>query len=333
MINFLIWNLRGTGPTTKLDYIKHEVKSSNISFCALLEPKHEGSHLLRTSLALHILNYIHCNPINTHIWLLWNNDIDVQIVDTSDQFITTKITHKSKSFFLSTVYASCEISWRQLLWHDLSYFNPGSLPWLIGGDFNTISTPSEKCGGGPYSNTSMDHFNRIIANASLLEVSFLGDQYTWCNDNAGPKMIWLRLDRLLTNLARSLAFPNLKLIHKPRILSDHCPLVAIFQEPSRLSRSIKFCRQWTQDEDFSDLISRLWVPDTEGPPLVKLHKKLMRCKSAFSSRQKQKKKMLFITKSWKLLFKSSTLRSSSNRCSIRTPFVSSTMLNNFYLLW
>ncbi|GAV70534.1 hypothetical protein CFOL_v3_14032 [Cephalotus follicularis] len=135
----------------------------------------------------------------------------------------------------------------------------------------------------------MDHFNSFIANASLLEVSFLGDQYTWCNNNAGPKRIWLRLDRLLTNLARSLAFPNLKLIHKPRILSDHCPLVAIFQEPTRPSRFFKFCRQWTQDENFFDLISSSWALDTEGPPLVKLHKNLLCCKSAFS-RQKQKKR-------------------------------------------
>ncbi|GAV81905.1 hypothetical protein CFOL_v3_25358 [Cephalotus follicularis] len=102
----------------------------------------------------------------------------------------------------------------------------------------------------------MDHFNRFIAITSLLEVSFLGDQYTWCNNNAGPKRIWLRLDRLLINLAGSLAFLTLKLIHKPRILSDHSPLVAISQDPTRFPRSFKFCRQWTQDEDFSDIISR-----------------------------------------------------------------------------
>ncbi|GAV89003.1 hypothetical protein CFOL_v3_32424 [Cephalotus follicularis] len=101
----------------------------------------------------------------------------------------------------------------------------------------------------------MDHFNSFIANASLLEVRFLGDQYTWCNNNAGPKRIWLRLDRLLTNLAGSLAFPNLKLIHKPRILSDHCPLVAINREPSRFPRNFKFCRQWIQDDDFHTVIS------------------------------------------------------------------------------
>ncbi|GAV91789.1 hypothetical protein CFOL_v3_35175, partial [Cephalotus follicularis] len=138
----------------------------------------------------------------------------------------------------------------------------------------------------------MDHFNSFIANASLLEVRFLGDQYTWCNNNAGPKRIWLRLDRLLTNFAGSLAFPNLKLIHKPRILSDHCPLVAINHEPSRFPRNFKFYRQWIQDEDFQTVISRSWDTNTEGPPLVKLHKNLLRCKLSFSSLQKQKKEDL-----------------------------------------
>ncbi|GAV67196.1 hypothetical protein CFOL_v3_10704 [Cephalotus follicularis] len=135
----------------------------------------------------------------------------------------------------------------------------------------------------------MDHFNNFIVNVSLLEVRFLGDQYTWCNNNAGSKRIWLRLDRLHTNLAGSLAFPNLKVVHKPRILSDHYPLVAICQEPTRLPRSFKFFRQWIQDEDFSSIISRSWALDTEGPPLVKLHKNLLRCKSIFSTLQKQKK--------------------------------------------
>ncbi|GAV81890.1 hypothetical protein CFOL_v3_25343 [Cephalotus follicularis] len=135
----------------------------------------------------------------------------------------------------------------------------------------------------------MDHFNSFIANAGLLEVSFLGDQFTWCNNHAGPNRIWLRLDRLLTNLSGSLAFPNLKLVHKPWILSDHCPLVATFQVPTRLPCSFKFFRQWIQDEDFSIIISRSWASDTEGPPLVKLHKNLMRCKSVFSKLQKQKK--------------------------------------------
>ncbi|GAV70101.1 hypothetical protein CFOL_v3_13599 [Cephalotus follicularis] len=138
----------------------------------------------------------------------------------------------------------------------------------------------------------MDHFNSFIASSSLLEVSSLGDQYTWCNNNAGPTRIWLRLDRLLTNLAGSLAFPNLKVVHKPRILSDHCPIVAINHEPTRFPRNFKFLRQWTEDEDFSNVMTRSWALNTEGPPLVTLHKKLLRCKSAFSSLQKQKKEDL-----------------------------------------
>ncbi|GAV88386.1 Exo_endo_phos domain-containing protein [Cephalotus follicularis] len=275
-----------------------------------------------------------CSPHpkrNSHIWLLWNNVIDVNIVDHSDQYITAKITHNSKSFFLSTVYASCDINRRKLLWHDLSIFYPGPLPWLIGGDFNTISKPSEKCGGRPYSNKSMDHFNSFIASSSLLEVSHLGDQYTWCNNNTGPTRIWLRLDKLLTNLAGSLAFPNLKVVHKPRILCDHCPIVAINHEPTRFPRNFKFLRQWTQDEDFSNVMTRSWALNTEGPPLVTLHKKLLRCKSAFSSLQKQKKRISTI-KSWELPFKSSTLRSSSNQLSTRIPFVISTMPNSCSLL-
>ncbi|GAV61903.1 hypothetical protein CFOL_v3_05428, partial [Cephalotus follicularis] len=168
---------------------------------------------------------------------------------------------------LSTVYASCDINQRKLLWHDLSIFDSGPLPWLIGGDFNTISKPSEKCGGRPYSNKSIDHFNSFIASSSLFEVSYLGDQYTW-------------------------SFSNLKVVHRPRILSDHCPIVAINHEPTRFPRNFKFLRQWTQDEDFSNVMTRSWALNTEGPPLVTLHKKLLRCKSAFSSFQKQKKEDL-----------------------------------------
>ncbi|GAV67303.1 hypothetical protein CFOL_v3_10809 [Cephalotus follicularis] len=39
-------------------------------------------------------------------------------------------------------------------------------------------------------------------------------------------------------------------------------------------------------------MTRSWALNTEGPPLVTLHKKLLRCKYAFSSLQKQKKEDL-----------------------------------------
>lgn len=50
-------------------------------------------------------------------------------------------------FLLSLVYAKCTRTERLELWEDLIRHSNNTLPWLVGGYFNTILSLSEKKGG------------------------------------------------------------------------------------------------------------------------------------------------------------------------------------------
>ena len=84
---------------------------------------------------------------------------------------------------LSFVYAKCSIVDRRELWQQLHVLSQTiSMPWMIGGDFNTILYANEKLGGNPPEVRSMDDFHEAISLANLIDAGFLGSKFTWCNN-------------------------------------------------------------------------------------------------------------------------------------------------------
>ena len=74
------------------------------------------------------------------------------------------------------------------------------LPWLIAGDFNVI-TSLKQCCGGNFSNYSRKAMliSDFIAKSSLVDISYIGNPFTWCNGQVGFARRWARLDRFLAN--------------------------------------------------------------------------------------------------------------------------------------
>ncbi|XP_060216502.1 uncharacterized protein LOC132643991 [Lycium barbarum] len=74
-------------------------------------------------------------------------------------------------------------------------------PWLIGGDFNVITSEEEKYGGLPVTVNEVQGFNACIHNCSVVDLGFKGGKYTWWNGQSGNDYIFKRLDRLFRNQA------------------------------------------------------------------------------------------------------------------------------------
>ncbi|KAL5772990.1 hypothetical protein ACOSP7_012608 [Xanthoceras sorbifolium] len=75
-----------------------------------------------------------------------------------------------------------------------------NLPWIIGGDFNEIMWGDEKMGGLARCGAAMDNFREAIDCSGLMDLSFMGNKFTWCNRQFGGDVIWERLDRCFYNL-------------------------------------------------------------------------------------------------------------------------------------
>ncbi|MBA0712697.1 hypothetical protein Golax_011779, partial [Gossypium laxum] len=83
-------------------------------------------------------------------WILWNDDIGVEILNVHSQFIYMRIwvIHMHISFLCTIVYASRHCSSTAQLWDKLSEISTvAQEPWLIVGDFIANLSGDEQKGG------------------------------------------------------------------------------------------------------------------------------------------------------------------------------------------
>lgn len=255
---YLIWNMRGWKSPGKSAYLNDVILKHKIMVCAILEPKHMGKDIPDLALRLPFSNYSHFNPINHHIWLFWDSAVTLDVVVVHQQHVTVRIMHNASSILLSIVYGSIHVDIRTSLWSSLDQFSSYDENWIIGGDFNSILSQSEKLGGLLYSDRAISDFQNFVHNNSLLDVGFSGDPYTWCNGASGSKRIWIRLDRVLVNLKSSLLFSNLHVTHLVRHLSDHCPILIKLDLTNKSPHYFKFNKDWAFNETVSNYIHSNW---------------------------------------------------------------------------
>lgn len=67
-------------------------------------------------------------------------------------------------------------------------------------------------------------FSNFIASYELLDIGYIGSDFTWCNNQIDLARQWARLDMCLVNLVCTCKFDSYSLKHLPRIFSDHAPL-------------------------------------------------------------------------------------------------------------
>lgn len=81
--------------------------------------------------------------------------------------------------------------------------------------------------GGPHSYYSCKagKIAEFMYSNNLLDVDFIGVDFTWCNNQLGLARRWDPLDRCLVNSLWSTNFDCCILKHLPHIFSDHAPIL------------------------------------------------------------------------------------------------------------
>ncbi|KAK1284161.1 hypothetical protein QJS10_CPB21g01739 [Acorus calamus] len=100
-----------------------------------------------------------------------------------------------------------------------------NVPWCMIGDFNAISTTSEKRGGRPPNYASTIEFNNVMSTAGLIDIGFQGPRFTWSNNRLGLARISARLDRAFVNHVWLSKYNTSSLFHLPYVGSDHKPIL------------------------------------------------------------------------------------------------------------
>ncbi|KAM7468887.1 hypothetical protein LguiA_007070 [Lonicera macranthoides] len=120
----------------------------NISLIAILEPLHHANKIQEFSNRIGFHFSLANQEADEKIWLCWNYEVNVVLVDAFEQCITVDIS------FLDS---------------DL-------------GDFNAISDVSEKVGGRPPKIQDLESFNAMINDCGIVDCDYEGNKYTWLNN-------------------------------------------------------------------------------------------------------------------------------------------------------
>lgn len=132
---------------------------------------------------------------NCKIWAFIDEIVEYEIVRDEEKMINFKLKNQGLGIevMISLVYVNCTQSERLQSWNLMS--NNSNLPWLVGGDFDVISTNEEKLRGRPVTEMEVRDFNHCLNVCNLKDKKkFKGSKYTWWNSRTDTECIFKRLD-------------------------------------------------------------------------------------------------------------------------------------------
>ncbi|KAK3219978.1 hypothetical protein Dsin_013948 [Dipteronia sinensis] len=121
-----------------------------------------------------------------------------------------------------------------------------SMPWCIGGDFNTVINASERR-GGEFNKWSGRAFNNFILQAKVVDIPMQGAVFTWSNNRVEGS--WARLDRFLVSPIMLSWFPNMMQTGHPRTISDHGAITLCVLKADWGPRPFRIDIAWLKDKE------------------------------------------------------------------------------------
>ncbi|CAL1381633.1 unnamed protein product [Linum trigynum] len=193
------------------------------------------------------------------IWVLWKGAVfSIIELDRDSQFLHFTCTGPNNvSVILTAIYAKPNDHDRTPLWAAIRRLEQNiTQPWLLAGDFNSITCPSERNGGAKFNPHKTLNFNDCIRDCALVDVGFNGPKFTWSNGKLSQP-----LDRALCNQEWIRRFPDTLANHLPKLRSDHRPIFIQSNNnhvPSRQVRPFRFLVPWLTHKDFLPTLEASW---------------------------------------------------------------------------
>ncbi|KAF9622224.1 hypothetical protein IFM89_030082 [Coptis chinensis] len=135
------------------------------------------------------------------------------------------------------------------------------------GDFNAISSLSEKEGGNPTPSRYIDEFVSLMEDLEMADLGYHGPAFTWSNNRLGAANIRERIDRVVANVEWLNLFPLVSVDHVTTPSSDHVALaVYVFGKVDSGPKPFRFHEMWTKDPSCMDVIKHCWRTHVHGSP-------------------------------------------------------------------
>ena len=123
-----------------------------------------------------------------------------------------------------------------------------SLHWLCGGDFNEILKSHEKSGGRLRHYGQIDQFQEVLDGCNLIDLSYLGNKFTWSRSYPNGGMVWERLDRAVGSVDWYDLYPATCVQTLTCLSSNHSPIcIRLEGSVVKSSRPWRFEQIWLED--------------------------------------------------------------------------------------
>ncbi|KAL0293635.1 UNVERIFIED_CONTAM: hypothetical protein Sradi_6926400 [Sesamum radiatum] len=199
------------------------------------------------------------------------------------------------SVFITVVYGVNNVVGRRELWRDLTRISTmvTDIPWLVGGDFNTVLDSSEVCGQSVDIRGAADEFQGCLQDTGLIHVPMHGERFTWHNCSRDSRSLWKRLDRLLVNDRWLGNWPDTTYVSLNARTSDHSPLVLRGDTTSRSVGMFRFDNYLARSTEFIPSVQSIWRHHIVGTAMYTVTRKLKALKQIFRAQRSDRGKVIF----------------------------------------
>ncbi|XP_070057680.1 uncharacterized protein [Nicotiana tomentosiformis] len=229
-----------------------------------LSPHSKEKHLLKGKVEdLYVINNDLVSMEHEGIWLIWDtNAYKIEVVKKAAQIIHCSVVSRNQQieYEMTIVYGYNTVEQRRDLWQQLNSLSQTiTKPWIILGDFNSISSPQDRLKGATVTSYEIKDFTECIQQLMLNELTWKGDYYTWKNKQQGGDRIWSRIDRAFGNAEWMVKYGHLLNEYKLPHISDDCSMMITtnVREP-RIRTTFKFFDVWATHENFLHLVEDNW---------------------------------------------------------------------------
>ncbi|KAL8511535.1 hypothetical protein ACS0TY_018078 [Phlomoides rotata] len=216
--------------------------------------------------------------------MLWRRHVDATLMDYSSNHVSLSVgdTGPQQSWQVTGLYGWLDRNSRHRTFQLLRRIAPShSMPWMCMGDFNETFWSWEKSGGNTHRTRCMEEFWETTTNLNLQDLGFSGNKFTWSNGRAGEDNILVRLDRAFANPHWRVLFSGSRVLHLPRINSDHSPILVICDHIGSLNdqkihkkRLFRFEKMWLENEQCTSIVELGW---NQNNPLLSLAERTKKC--------------------------------------------------------
>ncbi|KAL4388623.1 hypothetical protein GQ457_09G020920 [Hibiscus cannabinus] len=196
------WNCRGLGNSSTVRFLGDFVAQHTPALVFLCETRlrNSSNSRIKASLGMNGCFTVDFGNGCNGLMLLWNNEINVNLLSYSATHIDATVDSPTGSFRFTGFHGYYTESMKHLNWSLFDRLRQASsLPWLIGGDFNELLCHSEKEGGRRKPRGLIDNFRDCLHRNDLFDCKPSSGWFTFTYTNGSHGAIRERLDRFVAS--------------------------------------------------------------------------------------------------------------------------------------